>query len=162
MKIENVHTRTLPAGGPLAESLIDGLTGADDKLWPHDRWPPMRLDNGLHEGSVGGHGPIGYRVLEYRPGHLVRFGFITPEGLIGEHRYELDGNGETVLLRHVLHGRAEGRMRWQWPLLFEPLHDALIEDSLDRAVAVISETDYVPNRWSARARALRWLLKGLM
>lgn len=58
-----------------------------------------------------------------------------PAGLIGEHRYELDTRGAVVILRHVLDARTEGRMRWQWPLLFEPFHDALIEDSLDRAAA---------------------------
>jgi hypothetical protein len=62
----------------------------------------------------------------------------------------------------VLSGRAEGRMRWQWPLLFGPLHDALIEDSLDHAIAAVSETTYEPARWPVRVRALRWLLKGLI
>jgi hypothetical protein len=49
-----------------------------------------------------------------------------------------------------------------WPLLFEPLHDALIEDSLDRAVAAVCEAPYEPARWPRRARVLRWLLKGLL
>ncbi len=53
-------------------------------------------------------------------------------------------------------------MRWQWPLLFGPLHDALIEDSFDHAVAVVAETTYLPARSPWRVRALRWLLKGLM
>jgi hypothetical protein len=53
-------------------------------------------------------------------------------------------------------------MRWQWPLLFEPFHDALIEDSLDRAAAVASDTAYRPGRWPGRVRVLRWLLQGLM
>jgi hypothetical protein len=53
-------------------------------------------------------------------------------------------------------------MRWQWPLLFGPLHDALIEDSLDRAVAAVSEMTYEQARWPGRVRTLRWLLKGLV
>jgi hypothetical protein len=122
----------------------------------------MYLDRGLRVGSVGGHGPIHYRVIEYQPGRLLRFAFTAPEGLIGEHGYELESSGERVTLHHVLRGRTAGRMRWQWPLLFKPLHDALIEDSLDHAVAVVSETDYQPQRWATRARILRWLLKGLM
>ena len=162
MRIENVHERVLPTGGPVAAALIDGLAGDEDRLWPHDRWPAMRFEDGLCEGSEGGHGPIRYRVIEHQPGRLVRFRFTAPEGLLGEHGYELEDGGETVVLRHVLHGRAEGRMRWQWPLLFEPLHDALIEDSFDRAVAAVSETPYVPRRWPAQTRTLRWLLKGLM
>jgi hypothetical protein len=161
MRITNVHERTLPAGGAPAEALINGLAGADDQLWPHDRWPPMRFERGLREGSEGGHGPVRYQVVELSPGRLARFRFTGPPGLIGEHSYELE-TGDRTVLRHALTARAEGRMRWQWPLLFGPLHDALIEDSLDRASAVVSETPYKPAQWSPRARTLRWLLKGLM
>lgn len=162
MRIKNVHERVLPNHGSAVGALIDGLAGTDDRLWPHDRWPPMRLQNGLREGSEGGHGPISYQVVEHQPGRLVRFRFTAPPGLVGEHGYELQVSDRTVLLRHVLIGRTEGRMRWQWPLLFRPLHDALIEDSLDRAVAVGSEKIYEAARWSQRVRALRWLLKGLI
>lgn len=162
MPINNVHERELSTGGPLAEALIDGLAGPDDQLWPHDRWPAMHLNDGLNVGSEGGHGPIHYRVIDHRPGRLVHFAFTAPEGLIGEHGFELDSSKEPVVVRHVLRGRTAGRVRWQWPLLFEPLHNALIEDSFDRAVAVVSETTYQPRRWPTWARTLRWLLKGLM
>lgn len=162
VRIRNVHERVLPAGGAAAESLIDGLAGADDRLWPCDRWPPMRFEGGLREGSEGGHGPIRYRIIEHLPGRRVRFRFTAPPGLVGEHRYELEAGGGAVLLRHTLTGRAEGRMLWQWPLLFGPLHDALIEDSLDHAVAAVSDAPYEPACWPRRTRALRWLLKGLM
>ncbi len=162
MRVDNVHQRVLPAGGAPAGPLIDGLAGPDDRLWPHDRWPAMLLGGGLRPGSEGGHGPIRYRVLEHQPGRLVRFGFTAPDGLLGEHRYELAPGEDGLLLRHVLSARTKGRMRWQWPLLFRPLHDALIEDSLDRAVAVVSGVPCQPARWPARARALRWLLRGLV
>ena len=159
-----MHQRALPGGEGPAGSLIDDLAGTEDRLWPHDRWPPMRLEEGLREGSEGGHGPVRYQVVEHQPGRLARFRFTGPPGLIGEHRYELqDGEGEgIVLLRHVLSARAEGRMRWQWPLLFGPFHDALIEDSLDRAAAAATQRTYRPARWPGRVRVLRWLLKGLM
>lgn len=162
MRIENLHERMLPTGGPVAESLIDGLAGVDDRLWPYDRWPAMRFDGGLHVGSEGGHGPIHYRVIEHQPGHLVRFAFTAPEGLLGQHTYELAQDAHTVVLRHTLCGHTTGRMRWQWPLLFRPFHDALIEDSLDRAVAAVSQTPYQPRQWPPQTRTLRWLLKGLM
>jgi hypothetical protein len=161
MKIHNVHERMLPLNGTPG-SLIDGLAGDDDRLWPHDRWPAMRFDGGLQAGNQGGHGPIRYRVLEHQPGQLARFRFTGPPGLIGEHRWELDHSPDAIVLRHVLNGYTEGRMRWQWPLLFEPLHDALVEDALDHAVAEMSEAAYQPARWPARARSLRWLLDGLI
>jgi hypothetical protein len=161
MRIHNMHERALPPGDAYG-SLIDGLAGDDDRLWPHDRWPAMRFEGGLQEGNHGGHGPIRYRVLEHRPGQLARFGFTGPPGLIGEHRWELDATRDPVVLRHVLIGHTQGRMRWQWPLLFEPLHDALVEDALDHAIAETSETVYLPARWRPRARILRWLLDGLL
>ncbi len=168
MKIENVHERILPSPGGAAEcavaagALIDGLAGSDDRLWPHDRWPAMGLQQGLREGSEGGHGPVRYQVVEHRSGRLARFRFTGPPGLTGEHRYELHTREETVILRHVLSAHTEGRMRWQWPLLFGPFHDALIEDSLDHATAVASGTPYQPARWPANVRALRWLIQGLI
>ena len=163
MRIENVHERALPAaGGAAVGALIDGLAGVDDRLWPRDRWPAMLLQLGLREGSEGGHGPVRYRVVEYRPGRLARFRFTGPPGLVGEHRFELDAGDSTAILRHVLSARTAGRMRWQWPLLVGPFHDALIEDSLDHAAAIASETAYRPAMWPVRVRVLRWLLKGLM
>lgn len=163
MRIENVHERALPATSAAAVgALIDGLAGVDDCLWPRDRWPPMLLQLGLREGSEGGHGPVRYRVIEYQPGCLARFRFTGPPGLIGEHRFELDAGGPAAILRHVLSARTVGRMRWQWPLLVGPFHDALIEDSFDHAAAIASEIAYRPATWPVRVRALRWLLKGLM
>ncbi len=162
MRIRNVHERALPDDGSTAESLIDGLAGPEDRLWPRERWPPMRFEGGLREGSEGGHGPVRYRVIEHLPGRCVRFRFTAPPGLVGEHRYELEAREGRALLRHTLSGRTEGRMLWQWPLLFEPLHNALIEDSLDCAVAAVSDAPPAAARWPRRTRALRWLLKGLM
>jgi len=168
--IENVHERALRspdgtagAAAATAGALIDGLAGVDDRLWPRDRWPAMHLQQGLREGSEGGHGPIHYQVVEHRPGHLARFRFTGPPGLIGEHRYELKpADEQTVILRHVLSARTESRMRWQWPLVIGPFHDALMEDSLDHAQAIVTDTPYQPRRWPPNVRTLRWLLEGLM
>ncbi len=162
LPIQNVHERALPSDGASAGMLIDGLAGADDRLWPHDRWPSICFRDGLREGSQGGHGPIRYRVVEHQPGRLVRFRFTAPAGLVGEHGYELESGEQAMFLRHVLIGHVEGRMLWQWPLLFRPLHDALIEDSLDHAVAAVSGVTYEPARWPRPVRILRWLLKGLL
>jgi|SRR5579875_2628036 len=162
MRLNNIHERTLPTRGIAAGSLIDGLAGDNDQLWPLDRWPAMRFQGGLGVGNEGGHGPVRYQVVEHQPGRLARFRFTGPPGLIGEHRYELDEHDATTTLRHALTGHTEGRMRWQWPLIFRPLHDALIEDSLDHAEAFISGTKYEPAPWGIQARTLRWLLEGLL
>jgi hypothetical protein len=60
-------------------------------------------------------------------------------------------------LRHVLEMRITGPARLTWPLVFRPLHDALIEDSLDRAAASVGMP---PTRrpWPPEVRLLRRLL----
>jgi hypothetical protein len=37
------------------------------------------------------------------------------------------------ILRHVIEMKAKSVARLTWPIVFRPLHDALIEDSLDKA-----------------------------
>jgi hypothetical protein len=131
--------------------LLDSLAGPDDRLWPHERWPPMRLDGGLAAGAHGGHGPVRYSVEAYEPGRLARFRFSAPRGLEGEHRLEVDGD----LLRHVVEARTSGPMRFGWPLFFRPLHDALVEDALDKAQGLS------PRPFGVRVRALRAIGKRL-
>lgn len=54
MRIVNVHERTLGAPFERVGALLDGLSGRDDRLWPADRWPAMRLDGPLRPGAHGG------------------------------------------------------------------------------------------------------------
>ena len=75
MQILNVHERSMDGPRTIASELLDGLSGPNDRLWPNDRWPPMKLDATLHVGSAGGHGPVHYRVSEYIPGTKVAFSF---------------------------------------------------------------------------------------
>jgi hypothetical protein len=135
MQVRNVHRRTLGSTDVLA-ALIDGLAGPDDRLWPGDLWPPMRLDRPLQVGARGGHGPIRYQVEEYEPGRYVRFRFERPRGFDGYHEFSrLGGPERPDELVHAIHARMHGLARVTWPLLYRPLHDALIEDALDRAQA---------------------------
>jgi hypothetical protein len=41
-------------------------------------------------------------------------------------------------MRHTLEGETTGTMRLAWPLVWRPMHDALIEDALDTAEASLS------------------------
>jgi hypothetical protein len=159
MTIRNVHERLLPATPAAIGALLDQLASPADPLWPHHRWPPMRLDRGLQVGATGGHGPIRYVVDRYQPGRTIAFRFTAPQGLHGEHRFEVLANVDGSRLRHVLEGHTTGPMRLLWPLLYRPLHDALIQDSLDRAEhAVTGRTQQPPRQWSLRVRALRWII----
>jgi hypothetical protein len=119
----------------------------------------MRFDRPLGVGAVGGHGPIRYVIEEYQPGRLIRFRFTGPAGFLGTHRFEVEevAPGQ-VRLRHVLEMRVVGRARLTWPLVYWPLHDALIEDALDRAEASTGRLP-PPRRWPVRVRLLRWILR---
>jgi hypothetical protein len=161
MRIHNLHERLLAGSVEKVGALVDGLAGPNDRLWPSDRWPAMRFDGPLRPGARGGHGPVGYAVAEYVPGQHAAFTF-DGRGLIagieGGHRFEvLEAKGRPVL-RHVIEARC-GLAAWlRWILVIEPLHDALIEDALDRAERCLSGRVEHPARWSPRVRFLRWLV----
>lgn len=154
MNIRNVHERTLPCSAEQAGALIDSLASREDRLWPVGRWPAMRLDPGLVPGARGGHGPIRYAVAAHIPGREARFTF-TDADLTGEHWVELDTTGTRPVLRHVLQARARGRMLALWLLALRRLHDALVEDALDRAEGL------PPRRLSPSLRLLRALVRGV-
>ncbi|MBC8424132.1 SRPBCC family protein, partial [bacterium] len=146
---------------PLAEvgALLDGLSGPHEALWPDDRWPPMRFDRPLQVGARGGHGPIRYDVGAYEPGRLVRFDFTAPRGFEGHHRFEVEEREpELTRLRHVLEMDARSAAALSWPLVFRPLHDALLENALDRAEISLG-LEPAGARWSPWVRCLRWVLK---
>ncbi|WP_216215997.1 SRPBCC family protein [Amycolatopsis aidingensis] len=159
MGVVNQHARRLPGSTADAGALIDGLAGQGDRLWPSDQWPAMRLDRPLGAGAAGGHGPIRYQVESYTPGLAIRFRFGAPRGFDGFHEFTLhrSGAGETEL-RHLLVLRLRGRAWLSYPLLWRPLHDALIEDALDRAEREFTGRLRSPARWSRYVRLLRGAL----
>lgn len=156
MKVLNVHERELPPGAAL-RSLIDGLSGTEDGLWPWETWPAMRFDRPLGPGAVGGHGPIRYTVEAYENGTRIRFRFTAPKGFKGFHEYRVVPTGDSVVLQHVLQMSLTGMARISWPLLFRPLHDALIEDSLDKSERSVTGEVEEPKSWSVSVRVLRWV-----
>jgi hypothetical protein len=160
MNIRNVHRRRLADAQSVRRvgGLLDSLASERDRLWPRDRWPAMRFDRPLQVGARGGHGPVRYWVEHYEPGQRVRFRFERPRGLHGFHEFHLvtdasDG-GELV---HLVEARLTGTARLSWPLVFRPLHDALIEQALDNAETAADDRPASP-RWSAYVRGLRRLL----
>ena len=163
MKVRNVHTRSIPATIDCAAPLLDGLAGADDRLWPHDRWPAMRLDRPLAVGAKGGHGPVRYSVAEYLPGRKVLFRFDPATGLMrgfaGSHWFELNVEPDGIVIRHVIEAHGGPGAVLRWLLLVRPMHDALIEDALDRAELVLLGRVRSPARWNWRVRLLRRLAR---
>ena len=133
MRIHNVHERTVPLTAEAAGELLDTLGGPDDRLWPSDRWPPMRIAGGIRPGARGHHGAIRYEVCGVEPGRRVRFRFRDMPGLDGEHGFEVLEAGDAAVVRHVVDATARGPAEWCWRLFLGRLHDACVEDVLDRA-----------------------------
>lgn len=155
--VRNVHERLIHAPPDAVGGFIDGLASRDDVMWPRDRWPPIRFDRPLGIGAAGGHGPVRYTVEAYEPGRSIRFRFTGPRGFVGTHSFEAEEmDGGAVRLRHALSMRVEGWARVSWPLAFRWLHDALVEDALDRAESWC-ESQSAPRqrRWSLWVRVLR-------
>lgn len=155
MRIRNVHQRAFPAAPEAAGRLLDGLSSRPDPLWPEGPWPPMRFDRPLGIGAEGGHGPIRYRVEDYEPGCRATFRFTGPAGLTGTHEWRVAPAPQGCLLRHTIAGRSAGKMLLAWPLALRPLHDALIEDALDKAEQALTGAVARPNSWSWWVRLLR-------
>ncbi len=160
MNVLNVHERSLPVPPSRAGALLDSLSGASDALWPRHSWPKMALDRPLSIGADGGHGPVRYEVIGYEPGASVRFRFKGPAGFEGTHAFEVIARGEhACVLRHTLAMAARGPALLSWPLVFRPLHDAVLEDSMALAQASLGLAPDV-RPWSPWVRALRRLTGG--
>jgi len=48
--------------------LLGSLASEQDRLWPSQAWPAMRLNRPLAVGAAGGHGPVRYVVTGYEVG----------------------------------------------------------------------------------------------
>jgi hypothetical protein len=140
-------------------ALLDTLSSPDDRLWPVDHWPPMRLRPALEVGASGGHGPVRYRVTSYRPGRRVEFGFDPDRGVTrgfqGHHTFDVEEVGDETRLRHVIDADCTLAAWIRWALAIRWLHDALLEDALDRAEAELSGRALTPRRWGIWVRLLR-------
>ncbi len=157
--IYNVHERRIAAPVEEVGALLADMGSPADRLWPADRWPPLELDAPVGPGARGGHAVIRYTVTEYLPGRRLEFTFDPPTGLVGTHSFEVEEHPDGgSVLRHVLEAQPHGAMRLLVPLAVRRLHDALIEDALDRAERVLGVGPAVPARWSPSVRVLRALV----
>ena len=158
MKILNIHERRLNASPEQAGNVVNTLSMPEDRLWPGGKWPPMKFDSELRVGATGGHGPIRYHVSEYVPGRRVEFQFERKglaAGLDGRHYFEVIPRRNYVQLRHVVDAECDVKSWLKWHLVIGPMHDALLEDALDRAQTALNQPPERPARWSRRVRLLR-------
>jgi hypothetical protein len=154
--VRNVHERLIPVPVERLAPLVDRVGGPDDILWPSREWPAMVLDRPVSVGARGGHGPIRYHVTGYEPGRRVAFAFDPGMGLAGTHVLTVEPVGPaTSRVRHVLEGDLRGSGRVRWAVVIRWLHDAVLEDLLDRAETAAGTGSAQPARWSPWVRLLR-------
>ncbi len=153
-RVLNVHRRILAVPPAEGEGLLRSLASHEDRLWPGDRWWPQRFDGGLVPGAKGGHGPVRYKVESVAPRSVV-YRFPRKGWFRGTHRFDLAPHPDGCELTHTLEGTLHGRGLLLWPLLVRPLHDALVEDVLDRAEAVSGKSPMEPARHGPYVRFLR-------
>ena len=160
MEVLNVHERELEADPIQIGALIDSLASKEDRLWPKHVWLRMEFDCPLGVGAKGGHGPIRYFIEEYTPRKSIKFRFTGPKGFNGFYGYEVVGSsGSAIVLRHTLEMTTHGLAVLSWPVVFRPLHDALIEDSLATAQVSLGRTPKI-QAWSLWVKILRWVISG--
>lgn len=157
--IRNVHERLLAVPAGRVGLVLDSLGTANDRLWPHETWPALRLDGPLAAGAHGGHGPVRYTVQSYEPGVGIRFQFRRPRGFIGHHEYTVTPVTEaSCILRHEIVMTLSRSALLSWPLFFRPMHDALLEDSLHKAELELGLVPLPGVRHGLWVRMLRQLL----
>lgn len=158
-KMTNTHERTLNAPIGSLAPLIDQLASSQDCFWPSSRWSAMKFDRPLAVGAIGGHGFIGYTVERYQPGREITFRFTSPKGLNGIHRLTLEElPGGKTRVKHVIDASLEGPMVLGWTLFIRFMHDALVEDGMDRAEAWVVQRQWKPRKLSPYVKSLRWLM----
>ncbi len=88
------------------------------------------------------------------------FRFTGPNGFDGYHGYDVfELDKSKTELRQTLKMNTHGMAQLSWSLIFSPLHDALIEDSLSFAELQLNLTPTV-SEWSWWVKFLRWAISG--
>ena len=159
MKIINIHERVYDHPVEVIGKVLSTLSSSDDRLWPHENWPPMILSNGLKEYSHGGHGPIRYFVSNYEESSSVEFTFTKPQEFIGTHRFDLTRiSGGSTRLRHTIQMSLNLKGIIIWYFAIKWLHDGLLEDCLDKVHNQINEKR-VQSPHNIWVKILRGILK---
>ena len=133
LKVINIHKRILNQPKSRVAELVKTLSTENDKIWPSEKWPKMRFETGIQVGAEGGHGPIKYTVEKYDPGEIIQFRFSKPRGFNGIHKFEIKELSENqTQIQHTIEMNTEGKATLLWLFGIRSLHNALIEDGLDK------------------------------
>jgi hypothetical protein len=125
--------RVIQTSSDTLGSLLDTLSSPNDCVWPYEKWPKMKFNNGLIGGSSGGHGPIRYTIINYLKSQSISFRFDRPTSFHGTHTFSIkEQNGNSTLLIHEIQMKVSlgGLIIWYGGIKY--LHDALLEDCFDK------------------------------
>jgi hypothetical protein len=129
MKISNRHERMVAAPPARIAALIADF----DRVWPTEIAPaPRRQGPRLYDA-----GPMLWEEFD-RPGAARAFRVVRPEGLQGEHWFELEVAERATVVRYMIEGRAVGRYEAIWCERIGPLHDRILEALLDNVEAAVA------------------------
>jgi hypothetical protein len=132
MKISNRHERMVAAPPARIAALIADF----DRVWPTEIAPaPRRQGHRLYDA-----GPMLWEEFD-RPGAARAFRVVRPDGLQGEHWFELEVAAGATVVRYMIEGRAVGRYEAIWCERIEPLHDRILEALLDNVEAAVASGD---------------------
>lgn len=134
MRVINIHKRIICQPKEKVALIFDSLSTKNDQLWPKEKWPPMVFRKGLKDGAIGGHKPIRYSINKYIPGSFIEFKFLKPDGFHGFHRFEItEIENDKTEIKHTIDMTVSGKGIFTWYIAFKWLHDALLEDCMDKA-----------------------------
>lgn len=138
--------------------LLATLSTEQDLVWPNKKWPRMKFKEGLVLNAKGGHGPIRYYISDYVPNKSIEFTFTQPSGFHGTHDLKLIPRGKNTEVKHTINMLTRGKATILWLFAIRWLHDALLEDALDKVEGQFSE-DVQLSKWNPWVRFLRWVAK---
>ena len=159
MKVLNIHKRVVNQSQLEVSKLFNTLGTKNDLIWPGESWPRMKFRDGIKIGSIGGHGPIRYEIIELKDGELISFKFHRPKGFNGTHKLELNAldNASCELIHTIeMDTSISGSLKWSY--VIRPLHDALIEDAFDKVQSHYNQL-IIANQWPFWVKTLRYFLR---
>lgn len=155
MRVLNIHKRTLHQSISKVTELLKSLATENDKIWPKEKWPAMKFEDGIKVGAKGGHGSIRYLVEKCIPSEIIQFRFLKPNGFKGIHKFEIiELSPQKTEIKHTVDMSTEGKGTLIWFFAIRSLHNALIEDGFDKIENNFSEIQK-SREWSVWVKFLR-------
>jgi hypothetical protein len=160
VKVLNIHTRTINSPKQDVVNLLETLSSENDLVWPIENWPTMKFEGGIMVGAKGGHGPIRYSVEKYKPSSVIQFRFSRPLGFNGIHKFEIKAiSNKQTEVTHFIDMKTDLRGTVIWLIGVKSLHNALVEDGLDKLENHFSD-ETKSQKWNLWVRILRFLITG--